>query len=81
MPARLIDGKRIAAHCAASLRGASQTSRRPPVRPPKLAVILIGEDPASQIYVRLKRADCAEVGMDSIVHELPGSIRPERSTA
>ncbi len=76
MPARLIDGKRIAAQLRAQLKGRIANFTAAAGRPPKLAVILIGEDPASQIYVRLKRADCAEVGMDSIVHELPQSIPP-----
>jgi len=38
---------------------------------PGLAVILVGDDPASAVYVRMKRKDCAEVGIESIDHDLP----------
>ena len=75
MRAKLIDGKRIAEQARARLKPRVVNFTAAAGRPPRLAVILIGDDPASHIYVRLKRSDCAEVGMDSIVHELPGSIR------
>lgn len=44
---------------------------------PKLSVVLIGEDPASQIYVSLKAKDCEEVGIVSEVHRLPSNVREE----
>lgn len=74
MRAKLIDGKRIAEQARARLKPRVVNFTAAAGRPPKLAVILIGDDPASHIYVRLKRSDCAEVGMDSIVRELPSSI-------
>ncbi len=40
-------------------------------RPPCLAVVLVGEDPASQVYVRGKVADCARTGIRSVEHRLP----------
>jgi methylenetetrahydrofolate dehydrogenase (NADP+)/methenyltetrahydrofolate cyclohydrolase len=40
-------------------------------RAPGLAVVLVGENPASQVYVRNKRKACAEVGFHSELHELP----------
>ena len=40
---------------------------------PGLAVVLVGEDPASQVYVRNKVAACAKVGMHSVMHKLPAS--------
>ena len=41
--------------------------------PVGLATVLVGEDPASAIYVRMKREACAEAGIESIHHELPAS--------
>lgn len=40
---------------------------------PGLAVVLVGEDPASQVYVRNKVAACAKVGMHSVMHKLPAA--------
>ena len=40
-------------------------------RPPGLATVLVGDDPASHVYVRNKRKACEEAGMRSIHHELP----------
>ena len=40
---------------------------------PGLAVVLVGEDPASQVYVRNKVAGCAKVGMHSVMHKMPAS--------
>lgn len=42
-------------------------------RPPGLAVVQVGEDPASTVYVRNKRKSCAEVGIESFAHDLPAS--------
>lgn len=42
-------------------------------RPPGLAVVQVGEDPASTVYVRNKRKSCAEVGIASFAHDLPAS--------
>jgi methylenetetrahydrofolate dehydrogenase (NADP+)/methenyltetrahydrofolate cyclohydrolase len=41
---------------------------------PGLAVILVGEDPASQVYVKGKERDCIEVGFHSIVENIPSNI-------
>ena len=46
---------------------------------PGLAAVLVGEDPASQMYVRMKRNRCAEVGIDSFEHTLPGDISQAES--
>ncbi len=45
---------------------------------PGLATVLVGEDPASAIYVRMKREDCAEVGIESFHHEVAGDVNPGR---
>lgn len=71
MTARLIDGKSIAAALRAELRVRVDQRLAQKRRAPGLSVILVGDDPASQIYVRNKRTACAEVGMRSFSHDLP----------
>ena len=64
---KIIDGKAIAASLRAELKGKiAQLDRAP-----GLAVIIVGEDPASQIYVRNKIKACAELGIHSYSYELP----------
>ena len=46
-------------------------------RTPGLATILVGDDPASAVYVRMKREDSAEVGIESFHHEPGGDVAPE----
>ncbi|MBE2274952.1 MAG: bifunctional methylenetetrahydrofolate dehydrogenase/methenyltetrahydrofolate cyclohydrolase FolD, partial [Rhodobacteraceae bacterium] len=71
MTARVIDGKAF----AAKVRGlvAAQVARLKEEQrlQPGLAVVLVGEDPASQVYVRNKHASTVEVGMASFEHRLP----------
>lgn len=67
MTAQIIDGKKLAATIKQSI--AAEIAHRK--RPPGLAVILVGDDHASQIYVRNKRQACDEVGMKSFFHALP----------
>ena len=43
---------------------------------PGLATVLVGDDPASAVYVRMKREDCAEVGIESFHHDVPGDVAP-----
>ena len=71
MPARIIDGKGVAAalRTALAARVAAFTARHG--RAPGLAVLLVGSDVASQVYVRSKRRACEEVGMASFAHDLP----------
>jgi methylenetetrahydrofolate dehydrogenase (NADP+)/methenyltetrahydrofolate cyclohydrolase len=71
MTARLIDGKQIATELRADIRNRIQTRLQAGGTEPGLAVILIGSDPASQVYVRNKRQACEEVGIRSISHDLP----------
>ncbi len=74
MTARLIDGKAI----AAALRGRIGAAVRALPAQPGLAVVLVGEDPASAVYVRNKAAATHETGMRSIEHRLPASTgQPE----
>jgi len=67
MSARIIDGKSIAASLRA--RVGAEVARLP--APPGLAVVLVGEDPASAVYVRNKGTATREAGMRSIEHRLP----------
>lgn len=68
-----IDGKALAAKIKAQVREEAAALPAQPV----LAVVLVGEDPASQIYVRGKERDCAECGIRSLAHRLPADTRQE----
>ncbi|UCH53909.1 MAG: bifunctional methylenetetrahydrofolate dehydrogenase/methenyltetrahydrofolate cyclohydrolase FolD [Pseudomonadota bacterium] len=78
MTARLIDGKRIASDMRAEIRErlAAHVARTHVV--PGLAVIMVGEHPASQVYVRNKRRACAEVGIHDASHDLPSNTSQTR---
>jgi methylenetetrahydrofolate dehydrogenase (NADP+)/methenyltetrahydrofolate cyclohydrolase len=73
MAATIIDGKAIAGHVRGEVaaRVAELVARGRPV--PGLAVVLVGEDPASEVYVRNKARATREVGMVSVEHRLPAS--------
>ena len=73
MSAQLLDGQAIAADLRASIKENVDTILAAGGRPPGLAVVLVGVNPASQVYVRNKRKACAEVGFHSVLHELPDS--------
>jgi methylenetetrahydrofolate dehydrogenase (NADP+) / methenyltetrahydrofolate cyclohydrolase len=68
--ARIIDGKAIAAAVRERVRGEVAQLVADGGRPPALATVLVGEDPASQIYVRNKHDACEQAGMRSLHHEL-----------
>ena len=69
--ARLIDGKLISAQIRAEIKDEVIAFERERGFVPGLAVVIVGENPASQVYVRNKARACAEVGFYSEVHELP----------
>ena len=71
MTARLIDGKAIAAEIREEIRHKVGQRLAAGHRAPALATVLVGEDPASHVYVRNKRAACAKAGIASIDHNLP----------
>jgi len=73
MGANILDGKRIAADIRAQVKADVASRSANGLRPPGLAVVLVGEHPASQVYVRNKRKACAEVGFHSALHALPDS--------
>ncbi len=69
MSARIIDGKKIAQEVREKIKQEVEELKARGVKP-GLAVILVGEDPASQVYVRNKHKACQEVGIYSEVHRL-----------
>jgi methylenetetrahydrofolate dehydrogenase (NADP+)/methenyltetrahydrofolate cyclohydrolase len=76
---KILDGKTIAAEIRAEVaEGVAGLSERG-IRP-RLDVVLVGDDPASATYVRMKERDCAEVGIDSRVHRL-GAETPQEEIA
>lgn len=70
MTATILDGKAVAAAVKQEVAAAVAELERPP----GLATVLVGDDPASHTYVRGKRKDAAEVGIRSIHHELDASV-------
>jgi methylenetetrahydrofolate dehydrogenase (NADP+)/methenyltetrahydrofolate cyclohydrolase len=72
MSAQIIDGKAIAAEVRAEVAEEAKELGDKGVMP-GLATVLVGEDPASHVYVRAKRKACAEVGVRSWDHDLPAS--------
>lgn len=77
MKAQLIDGKQIAANLRREIADKVNQRREQGLRIPGLAVILVGSDPASQVYVAHKRKDCEEVGFISRSHDLPADTAQE----
>ncbi len=73
MTATLIDGKAVAATLRRNLAVVIANLARDHDLKPGLAVVLVGEDPASQVYVRNKAKQTVEVGMASIEHKLPAT--------
>ncbi len=73
MTAQIIDGKGIAKDLRASLHNEVEAFIKQGNRAPGLAVVLVGEDPASQVYVRNKRKACEEVGIKSFAYNLPAT--------
>ena len=77
MTARILDGKQIAKDLRGEIRQAVDDRAASGLRPPGLAVLLVGSDPASEIYVAAKRRDCEQVGYHSIVEHLSYNVTQE----
>ena len=77
MAARVIDGKAVAAAVRERVKVDVSAYVEVAGRVPGLATVLVGEDPASQVYVGMKRRNTEDVGMRSIHHEPEASIREE----
>lgn len=70
---RIIDGKATAAAIREELRHEVMAEAAAAGRAPGLTVILVGEDPASQVYVRNKEKACEQIGIRSFSHKLPAT--------
>ncbi|AGY91583.1 hypothetical protein SPICUR_02880 [Spiribacter curvatus] len=73
MPARIIDGKAIAADIRDQIQTAVSERREHGQSTPGLAVVLVGDNAASSVYVRMKRRDCEQVGFVSQDYDLPAT--------
>jgi methylenetetrahydrofolate dehydrogenase (NADP+)/methenyltetrahydrofolate cyclohydrolase len=71
MPAKVIDGKAVGQEVRRRVAGEAEAFTAAAGRPPGLATVLVGDDPASHTYVANKRKACEEVGIRSLHHELP----------
>lgn len=74
MPAAILDGNAIARAARRSIADKVRERLAHGLPVPGLAVLLVGDDPASEIYVRLKRKDCEQVGFAAEVRHLPADI-------
>src|ERR1700733_11117003 len=73
--AKVIDGKAVAAQGRAEVAERARAFQARSGRPPGLAVVQVGEDPASTVYVRNKRRSCEEVAIASFAHDLAAATR------
>jgi methylenetetrahydrofolate dehydrogenase (NADP+)/methenyltetrahydrofolate cyclohydrolase len=81
MAARVIDGKAVAGAVKERVKVDLAAYEEESGRTPGLATVLVGEDPASEVYVGMKVKACAEVGIKSIHQQPPASIRQEELEA
>ena len=81
MSATIIDGKAFAAGLRARIADGVTAFKAKAGRAPGLAVVLVGEDPASNVYVRSKGKATREAGMESIEHRLPADVPAEELLA
>ncbi|MDD4178792.1 MAG: bifunctional methylenetetrahydrofolate dehydrogenase/methenyltetrahydrofolate cyclohydrolase FolD [Candidatus Margulisbacteria bacterium] len=77
----IINGKRLAEEVRMSVKGEVEAMAAKGRRRPKLSVILVGDDPASQTYVRNKERACKEVGMESEIIRLPADAKQKELLA
>ena len=80
MSAKIIDGKAVAAQCRAELKIQVEALKAEGITP-GLAVVLVGEDSASQVYVRNKHKACEELGIHSEQYTLPENTGREELLA
>src|SRR5215831_1437350 len=73
MPARVLDGAAVAAQIRAELAPAVASFTAHAGRPPGLGIVLVGEDPASEIYVRSKLKSAGEAGLRANLERLPAT--------
>jgi len=78
MTAKLIDGKAISQQVKNSIKEAVSSRVAAGKRRPGLAVVLVGDDAASQVYVKSKRKSCDEVGFISEAYDLPSTATQQQ---
>ena len=76
MKALILDGKELSKNSEESIKKRVEDLYKSDIKP-TLATILVGNDPASETYVKMKRNTCARVGMESIAVELPETTTTE----
>jgi len=81
MSAQILDGKAIASDLREQIKGRVEARLAAGHRPPGLVVILVGENPASQVYVRNKQNACQQVGFRSELMQLPVSTSQDQLLA
>ena len=72
-----LDGKALAKTLELRLQSQVQSARQTAGRPPGLAVLRVGDDPASAVYVANKEKACARVGVESYGSHLPADASPD----
>ncbi|MDD2378528.1 MULTISPECIES: bifunctional methylenetetrahydrofolate dehydrogenase/methenyltetrahydrofolate cyclohydrolase FolD [Aminobacterium] len=77
MKAHILDGKKVAADVVASIKKEVEEIKAQGKHVPGLAVVLVGENPASKVYVGQKEKKCKEVDFNSFLHKLPASTTEE----
>lgn len=77
---QIIDGKRIAEELRNQIAEETATLKERGITP-GLAVVLVGSDPASQVYVRMKRTACAKAGIAAFDHDLPATTSEDELMA
>ncbi|MDP1756911.1 MAG: tetrahydrofolate dehydrogenase/cyclohydrolase catalytic domain-containing protein, partial [Pseudohongiella sp.] len=81
MSARILDGKAMADTILAVVHDKVAEREAQGKRPPGLAVILVGDDAASAVYVRNKKRACERAGVTSVAHDLPSATTQEQVLA
>jgi methylenetetrahydrofolate dehydrogenase (NADP+)/methenyltetrahydrofolate cyclohydrolase len=81
MTARILDGKRIAQELMGRIEQRVSERKAKGLAEPGLAVVLVGDDPASSVYVRNKRKACHQVGFRSFEFDLPSSTTQDELMA
>ena len=74
MAAQILDGKVISEHVRQGVKRRAEAFERKAGRKAGLEVVLVGDDPASQVYVGSKERSCAQLGMRGAVHRLPANV-------
>jgi len=72
---KILNGKELAARLNSELKNKINLDYQKTGVKPKLAAILVGDDPASKLYIRIKRKTCAEIGIDSILINLNAEVK------